>query len=109
MPKSPASKLEEKRKMQMVKILHIQKQEGGLQTNPESHMGHHIQIMEGYQGHYKTINKKNFRAKDGTIVMDDKSNMKILKEHYHKVFNHKVNIDEKVLEHLEQRTMAQEL
>ena len=41
--------------------------------------------------------------------MDDKSNMIILKEHYHEVFNHKVNIDEKVLEHLEQRTMAQEL
>jgi len=65
--------------------------------------------MEGYQGHFKTINKKNFRAKDSTIAMDDKSKMKILKEHYHKVFNCKVSIDKKVLEHLEQRTMAQEL
>jgi len=35
--------------------------------------------------------------------------VKILKEHYHEVFNHKVSINEKVLEHLKERTMSQEL
>jgi len=67
-----------------------------------------FKFMVGYQGHFKTINKKNFRAKDGTIVMDDKSNIKILKEQSQSL-NHKVSINKKVCEHLEQRTMAQEL
>ena len=65
--------------------------------------------MEGYQGHFRMINKKKFQAKDGTIATDNKSNVRILKNHYHKVFNRQVEVDESILEQLKQRPITQEL
>jgi len=46
-----------------------------------------FKIMEGYQGHYKKKNQMNFKNENGMIVMDDKSNVTILQNHYHEVFN----------------------
>ena len=46
-----------------------------------------VKIMEGYQGHYKKKNQMNFKNENGMIVMDDKSNVTILQNHYHEVFN----------------------
>jgi len=104
MPVTTTSMIQKKSKKKMIELL-CQKicQRDFFKETPKDSWNVIFKIMEGCQGHYKKMNQMNFKNENGMIAMHDKSNVTILQNHYHEVFNQRVDVEETILEQMEQR------
>lgn len=59
-----------------------------------------LKLMEGFQSNHKAFVPKNFLNKAGVEAKNDADNVKILREHYHNLFNCCAEIDLSVLDNI---------
>ena len=68
-----------------------------------------FKLIEGFQGHHRQFSQKIFKDQNGHIALTNTENAKILRKHYHKVFNHSAPVDMTVLNSIQQHLTAYSL
>ena len=68
-----------------------------------------FKLIEGFQGHHRTFNQKNFKYQRGKMATNNEENANILHTHYHVVFNGRADIDYSVLKEIKQCLNSPEL
>ena len=65
--------------------------------NPKEAWNMVFKLMEGFQSHHKTLIPRNLKNKAGIEAKDENENVKILRDHYHSLFNRHAEVDYAVL------------
>ena len=68
-----------------------------------------FKLIEGFQGHHRQFSQKIFKDQNGHIALTNTENAKILRKHYHKVFNCSVPVNMTVLNLIQQHFTAYSL